>query len=520
MYANLILYNGNFITLDEKNPCASATAVIDGKISKIGDYDDVKDLIGEDTDKLDLQGKTVVPGFIDAHIHLVSLGLAMQVMDLRGITAKSVLLDKIKEKVEDTPPKHWVRGFGFDEAELDELPTRSELDAISPENPVYLEDINSKMCIVNSLAQKSVYKKKDIEGVKIERDSSTGKITGIIRVENQNLLYEVARIPTLDPVDETLEESELERAIKMAYPKLIEVGITSIHDMQLPPTGFRAFKKAVCDDKIPLRLYLGSDRNKNIELQNYIDEGLGTEPLPDRVKIGLVKLFADGRIPIPEFKRRVIEAHEAGYQLSIHSSDSKQVENSLEAIEEALKMNPRKNHRHKIEHAHTLNKDLIERVKNLELIISTQPELISKFDRRFPENVMAVPLRSMIKKGIRVAGGSDSPTISATRRATLPRTFPNPLIGIGFEVSRKTEKCSLVQEDERIPILAALKIHTINGAHASFEEDIKGTLEVGKLADLVVLSENLFEVDPEKIKDIQVEKTIIGGKIVYAKNQL
>lgn len=519
MNADLILYNGNFITLDEKNPCASAMVVIDGKISKIGNYEDVKDLIGGGTDKLNLEGKTVVPGFIDAHIHLISLGLAMQVMDLQEITSKTVFLDKIKEKVEDTPPKHWVRGFGFDEAELDELPTRLELDPISPRNPVYLEDINSKICIVNSLALKKVYNKKDLEDVKIERNRYTGKITGVIRVKDKNFLYEVARIPTLDPVDKTLEESELEIAIEKACQKVIEVGITSIHDIQMPPNGLRAYKKAVCDDKIPLRLYLGCDRNKNIEIQDYIDEGLGTEPIPNRVRIGLVKLFADGRMPIPEFNRRAREAHEAGYQLTIHSSDSRQVENSIEAIEEALKLNPRKNHRHKIEHAHTLTKELIERIAHSRAIISTQPELISKFDRRFPEDVMVVPIRSMLGKGIRVAGGSDSPILSARRRAAFPRSFPNPLIGVGFEVSRKTEKGLLVQEDERISILEALKIHSFNGAYASFEEDIKGTLEVGKLADLVVLSENPFEVDPERIKDIEVEKTIIGGKVVYTKNQ-
>lgn len=518
-FAELLLFNGNFITLDEKKPYASALAVFDGKILKIGDYEDVKDLVREDTGKRDLEGKTVVPGFIDAHIHLISLGLAMQVIDLRGMNSKSVLLDSIKEKAEDTPPKHWVKGFGFDEAELDELPTKLELDPISPRNPVYLEDINSKICIVNSLALKKVYKKYEFESVKIEKDTFTGEITGIIRVEEQNLLYEVANISTIDPVDETLEESELEKVIEIASRKLIEVGITSIHDIQMPPNGLRAFKKAVYDDKIPLRLYLGCDRNKNIELQDYINEGLGTEPIPDRVKIGLVKLFADGRMPIPEFKRRVRESHEAGYQLTIHSSDSRQVEIAIEAIEEALKAMPRKNHRHRIEHAHTLNEELIERVARARAIISTQPELISKFDRKFPEDVMVVPIHSMIGKGIRVVGGSDSPTLSARRRATFPRTFPNPLIGVSFEVSRKTEKGLLHQKDERISILEALKIHTINGAYASFEEDKKGTLEVGKLADLVVLSENPIEVDPERIKDIKVEETIIGGKIVYTKSQ-
>ena len=516
MNADLVLFNGKFITLDERRPRASALAVKDEKILGIGDYNDVKNMIGKDTVKLDLRGRTVVPGFTDAHVHLISLGLAMQVMDLRGVASKSDLLDRVRDRVEDTPPRHWIRGYGFEESKLSGMPTLSELDLISPENPVYLEDIDSKLCVLNSLALEKVYEGKDVEGVKIERNECTREMTGVIRAEDWDSLSQVVRMPTIDPVDESLDVSELERAIEIACLKVIEAGITSAHDLQLPPNGLRAYKRVIQEGKMPLRLYLGFDRGRDIELKEYLDLRLGVESHPSRLRIGLVKIFADGRVSDGEFKRRVREAHEEGYQLAIHSLDDVEVERSLEAVEEALRYKTRKDHRHRIEHAFISNRYLVDRIKNLELIVSSQSEFLYEFDGAFPVKLEVTPQKSMIEKGIWVVGGSDSPLIYQGRGAPFPRTFPKPLIGIGFEVSGKAKKNTLLREADRVPFLEALKIHTINGAYASFEEEIKGTLEVGKLADLVVLSDDPLQIDPEGIKNLRVLKTLIGGKTTYA----
>lgn len=520
MYADLILHNGNFITLNEKEPHASALAVKKGKIIKIGQYEDIKLLQDRNTKKVDLLGKTAIPGFIDTHIHLISLGLDMQVIDLHGINSKSVLLSKLKRKTRETPKKNWIKGFGFDETKLDEIPNINELDSISPENPVYLEDLYSKMCIVNSLALNKIYMQKNIEGVTIERNGDLGDLTGIIRVDDQKLLYEVARIPTLDPVDDSLEESELEHAIELASQKVVEAGVTSIHDPQLPPNALRAFMNVVREGRTPLRLYLGCDKNRNIELKDYIREGIGTNPYPSRLKMGMVKLFADGRIPIQELKKRVKEAHKSNLQLAIHATNSEEADNALEAIEEALVDSPRKEHRHRIEHADAINKNILERARELDVIISTQPELVFKLEPKYPQNVLCVAINSMTKKGITVTGGSDSPTVEITRRAKQPKTFPNPLMGMAFVVSRKTKNGIIIDTNERVSVLESLRIHTINGAYASFEENIKGTLEEGKLADLAILSKNPLEIELERIQDIEVEMTIIGGEIVFAKRAL
>jgi predicted amidohydrolase YtcJ len=318
--AELVLSNGNFITLDDNSPRASAMAVKNGRILRIGDFKDVKGLIGKNTVMLDLKGKTVVPGFIDAHIHLISLGLAMQVLDLRAISSKSDMLERVKLKADLSGPGSWIRGYGFDDSIL-ELPTKLELDKVSPENPVYLEAVNHTTCILNSLAFLKVGAKDDSAGVKMDRYRITGEVNGVIRVDNRKLLIDVVRIPTIEPLDENLEEAELVEAIMIAYPKIVEQGITSIHDVQMPPNGLKAYNKVVKSGEMPLRVYAGCDRNKEIDLEKYINEGLGSEPHPERLKIGLVKLFADGRMTLEEFSRRAKEAHEAGYQLAIHSDD-------------------------------------------------------------------------------------------------------------------------------------------------------------------------------------------------------
>jgi len=512
----MILYNGNFLTLNEKAPTASALAVKDGKIIQVGSNDDIKPHQGEETKVIDLHGKTAVPGFIDSHIHLISLGLDMQVIDLCGITTKESLLSRLEAAIRDTPSGNWVKGYGFDETHMDELPDIMELDSVSPENPVYLESLDYLTCIVNSksMAKVDMHPRK---GVTMDTFRNSGEPTGVIRVEDEKLLYQVANVPTLDPVDPDLPESELEHSIEIASKKVLESGITSIHDPQLPPNALRAFMNAVRGGRTPLRLYLGCDRNRDIPLERYIQEGIGTEPIQDLLKLGMVKLFADDRMSVREFRARVKESHQAGLQLSIHATNINETRNAIEALEEVLEDTPRHNHRHRIEHADNIDEDILERARKIGLVVAAQPEIVYKLEPKYPQDVMKVAYNSMISAGINVSGGSDSPTVPIKRRARPPLAYSTPLLGMAFAVIRRTKNGSIIDKDESVSVLESLKIHTVNGAYASFEEDHKGTLEVGKLADLAILTENPLTVEPEQIKDIRVEMTIIGGEIVYAK---
>jgi predicted amidohydrolase YtcJ len=482
MTADYLFINGNFITLNEEHPRASAMAVKDGRIIEIGSYEDVKIHLGKGTKSLDLVGKTVVPGFIDSHIHLISLGLDMQVLDLEGVTSKSDLLGKLSA-AENTPSGNWIKGYGFEESMLEELPTRDKLDSLFPDNPVYLEEKGSKMCVANSLALRKT-SEKEVEGTILEKNGSGS--TGVIRVDVESLLYKAIDVPTLDPVDNYLRESELELAIEIASKSVVKAGITSIHDPQLPPNALRAFKNAVRDGRTPLRLYLGCDKNKDIGLETYVQEGLGTEPYPLRLKMGIVKLFADDRISSTEFKKRVKEAHSAGFQLAIHATNMEEMKTTLEALEGALGDAPRDGHRHRIEHADNIDKGLLGRARKLNLIVAAQPEIIYKLEPEYPEDVMKVPYSSLSRAGINVSGGSDSPTVPIKRRARPPLAYPTPLIGICFAVSRKTMNGRLIDEGESVSVLA----------------------------DFAVLSDNPFKVNPDYIKYIKVEKTVIGGEIV------
>lgn len=496
--ADILLYNGNLITLSEELPFASALAVKEGRIVKVGTDDDVKLLLGDITNVIDLAGRTVVPGFIDSHVHLISLGLGMQVIDLSGVTSRSEILAKLQKASEAIPPGNWIKAHGFDESEVDSLPSRGELDTMFPHNPVYLEEKHALMCICNSLVRED------------------GDETGAVRVDDEELLYKAVNIPTLDPVDDRLQKPELELAAEIASGRLVEAGITSVHDPQLPPNALGAFKSVVRDGRSPLRLYLGCDRNRDIELGDYVGEGLGTEPYPTKLKIGMVKLFADDRMTDRELKARVKEAHDAGFQLSIHATNTQEMRKALDALSEALEDTPREDHRHRIEHADNIDEDLLDRARRLKLIVAAQPEIVYKLSPKFSEDAMNAAYHSLIKAGINVSGGSDSPTVNIKLRARQPKTCPSPLLGISFAVSRKTRSGAVIDGNERVTVLEALRIYTRNGAYASFEEDVKGTLEECKLADIVVLSDNLLEVKPVEIPEIGVEMTIIGGEIVFS----
>ena len=218
MISDLIIYNGNFITLNEEQPSASALAVKEGRIIRVGNYNEVEPLLGENTKVIDLTGKTVVPGFIDSHIHLISLGLDMQVIDLNGVTSKSEIITKLNESARGTPQGNWIKAYGFEETEVDELPNREELDSMFPNNPVFLEEKHSKMCICNSLALETVGE------------------TGITRVDEEDLLYKAVDIPTLDPVDDYLRESELELAIEIASKRWLKQGSHPSMTLSYPRT--------------------------------------------------------------------------------------------------------------------------------------------------------------------------------------------------------------------------------------------------------------------------------------------
>jgi len=517
--ATLVLLNGNIHTLNPKQPRAQALAIHDDKIVHVGDNQEVKKYVGSKTKLIDLAGKTVLPGFIDTHVHILSFGRNLTAINLRNADSIKQIQQAIRKKAKETPQGKWIIGHGWDQEKLKErrLPTREDLDKATKEHPVIIIRVCYHLCVANSKAlRKAGIDKKTLspQGGKIEKDPETGQLTGVLRENAQELVFKAIPKPT---------EDELLEACLLACQKAVENGLTTIHWIIENPREIRVIQRLRAEGKRLPRVYL-------LIPERYLDTltelGLQTGFGDLKVKIGAIKILADGSLgartaalqepysddpntcgmllyPQKELEKIVVKAHKFGFQLAIHAIGDKAVEVVLDAIEKALEENPVKEHRHRIEHASMLNKRLIERMKKLKTVVTVQPHfVVSDFwvvDRVGSTRARWVyPYKSLLKENLVVTGGSDCPIEPI-----------NPLLGVWAAVTMHPYK------EQRLSVEEALHLYTVNAAFSSFEENLKGSIENGKLADLVVLSDDPFTVEAEKIKDISVLMTIIGGQIAF-----
>ncbi|AXN41469.1 amidohydrolase [Peribacillus butanolivorans] len=536
MQADIVFINGEVITVDQKNKVVEAVAVKGDRISAVGSNREVKDFIGEETKVIDLQGKTLLPGFIDAHIHLILHGVNQLAVSCKDEHIKSIedLLNDLKEKASTIPKGEWIRAWGFNETVVKEkrYPTIAELDAISVEHPIIVSRTCSHISVVNSKALEIAKINENSEnptGGIIEKDK-TGRFTGRL-IETANMIMtEIAGYT----------ESELMKAVKIASEHFVAAGITSIHEAgAYGPESFRLLQQAVKSKDIRVRIYamIGSLNNSHEFVNKMVEAGVVTGTGDERFKIGPAKLFTDGSSTGPTIATRETyssdpdnfgilyyseeeiyqvlgQAHKKGYQITVHAQGDRAIEMYLNCVEKALEESPRKDHRHRIEHAGISSPDLQERMKNLELIPIPNPPFPYEFGDIYIQHYgnrvnHMYAVRDFIDNGIIAAGGSDAPV-----------TDYNPLLGIHVAVNRRSQSGSEIGVAQSISVMEAIKLYTWNGAYASFEEDIKGSIEVGKLADFVVLTDSILKVNPLHIKDLQVESTIIDGEILYHRESL
>ncbi|WMX53316.1 amidohydrolase [Peribacillus sp. R9-11] len=536
MQADIVFINGEVITVDQRNKVVEAVAVKGNRISAVGSNREVKDFIGEETKVIDLQGKTLLPGFIDAHIHLILYGVNQLAVSCKDEHIKSIedLLNDLKEKASTIPKGEWIRAWGFNETVVKEkrYPTIAELDTISVEHPIIVSRTCSHISVVNSKAleiAKINEKSENPTGGIIEKDK-TGRFTGRL-IETANMIMtEIA----------SYTESELMKAVKIASEHFVAAGITSIHEAgAYGPESFRLLQQAVKSKDIRVRIYamIGSLNNSHEFVNKMVEAGVVTGTGDERFKIGPAKLFTDGSSTGPTIATRETyssdpnnfgilyyseeeiyqvlgQAHKKGYQITVHAQGDRAIEMYLNCVEKALEESPRKEHRHRIEHAGISSPDLQERMKNLELIPIPNPPFPYEFGDIYIQHYgnrvnHMYAVRDFIDNGIIAAGGSDAPV-----------TDYNPLLGIHVAVNRRSQSGSEIGVAQSISVMEAIKLYTWNGAYASFEEDIKGSIEVGKLADFVVLTDSILKVNPLHIKDLQVESTIIDGEILYHRESL
>jgi predicted amidohydrolase YtcJ len=353
-----------------------------------------------------------------------------------------------------------------------------------------------------------------VYGGKVDLDEASGEPNGVLRENALELVWKVVPKPSL---------GELEKSCLLACEKAVEAGLTCVHWILGSTDELRVLQKLFLEGRLPLRVYLGFPVELLDEL---IDIGLHTGFGNEMVKIGFVKILADGSLgghtaalkepylDAPktrgmmlyaqrELNKLVLKAHRAGLQLAVHAIGDHAVECVLKAFEKALKRFPREDHRHRVEHCSVLNPNLIRRMKRLGLVASVQPHfVVSDFwvaRRLGVERARWVyPFKTLMREGVVVASGSDCPVESI-----------NPLLGIWAAVNREGFF------EERLSPEEVLKTYTVNAAYASFDEFKRGTIEVGKLADLTILSDDPLKVSPEAIKDVVVEMTVVDGKVVY-----
>ncbi len=519
MQADLALINGNIITINPSRPQAQAVAIKNSRIIKVGENAEIESLIKKSTKVVDLNRKTVIPGLIDTHIHMAGFGKTLTEISLRGVQSIKEMQDKLKERVEKAEEEEWILGRGWDQDRLKEkrYPTRWDLDELSPNNPVVFTRVCGHVCVVNTRTLEKAGITAETtppSGGKIDKDSKTGEPTGILRENAMDLVHRIISKPS---------EHQLMKACRLACQKAVEAGLTSVHWIINSEVEIRTIQKLRAQKELPLRVYILIP----VELFDHlVGLGLSTSFGDDMVRIGGVKIFADGSLGArtaalhksyiddsstrgmmihskEKLEELILKTHKARLQLAVHAIGDRAIEAVLTDLEKALKIQPRKDHRHRVEHASVLNKKLIKHMKKLGVIASVQPHfVVSDFwvaDRLGPKRARwAYPFKTLIQEGVQIAGGSDCPVEPI-----------NPLLGIWAAVSRKSFL------EEQISVYEALRMYTIDAAFASFEEDAKGSIEVGKLADLVVLSHDPRKVPPDKIKDIVVEMTFVEGRMVY-----
>jgi len=521
MQADMALIKGNIITMNPAKPKAQATAILNSKIIAVGTYSEIKPWIGKNTNTIDLKGKTAVPGLIDTHAHMTGFGRSLTWINLRAVKSIKEMQRQLQEQVQETPKGKWILGRGWDQDRFKErrYPTRWDLDKFSPRNPVIFNRVCGHISVANSKALELANINKETlppPSGQIDKDPKTGEPTGILREAANDLVWRILPEPS---------EEELAKACELACEKAAEAGLTSVHWLVYAPIEIRILQKLREQGRLPLRVYIIIP----IEFLSCLaDAGLSTGFGDHTIKLGGVKILSDGSLGArtaaleksyndepstkgilcfgrKELEEMIVRAQNAGFQVCVHAIGDRAISATLSAFEKALKKAHKREYRHHLEHASVLNKQLIKRLQKLGLIVCVQPHfVISDFwvEARLGSTRArwTYPFKSLIESGARLAGGSDCPVEPIS-----------PLLGIYALAARASFPV------ERISVEDALRVYSINAAYASSEEDVKGSIEVGKLADFTVLSHNPLTTKPERIKDIKIEKTIVGGRIVYSR---
>ena len=525
-HADTVIRRANVITIDPAQPRASAVAMRAGRFIGVGSDSDVETLIGPGTTILDMGGKTVLPGFIDAHIHVLSSGIRHVMAADCALPTIADIQDALRERVASTPTGEWVQGFKFDDTKTAEnrFLRREDLDAVSTNHPILVAHRAGHVYYGNSLAlERAGFNDEtpDPPGGRLGRHADTGRLDGVIYERAADDLRE-NQLPVESP--ETRRQG-----LRTICQMLNRVGLTSVHDARVTDYELRTYQEGRDAGELSLRVYALMFYRYFPALRDAgIRSGMGDEHL----RIGGIKMVADGAIAsrtaylsqpyegsccdygiltmtADEIAGHVMEMHQTGFQVCIHANGDSTIGMVLDAYEQAQAAYPRTEPRHRIEHCTLVNPDLLNRMNRGGVVATPFCTYVyyhgEKMQFYGAERLQWMfAQRSFMDYGVVSTGATDYP----------PGPF-EPLMGIQSCVTRTDSEGREWGVNQRISVEDALRIYTRNGAYASFEEGQKGSIEVGKLADLVVLESDPTAIDPFGIKDIAVQRTILGGRTVY-----
>lgn len=542
MHVDLIVRDADIITLDDEHPRARSLAVLAGQVVAVDDLD------GLTADRIvECDGATVVPGFGDAHNHMAWFGLALDEIDLAGIDDMSALLDRVSERAASSPEGAMVVGSGYDDAHLGGHPHRRDLDRAAGGRPVWLKHRSGHLCSVSSetLRRVGVLDGSAVvpTGGVVTRDEA-GEPTGLLEEQAQNLVVSLVTPYALD---------DLSAAISRASRRFAAEGLTHVTEAGIgagwlgkSPLELAAYQSALRRGELEVRVQLMPTVDAVHPLRGHADDpmrlgldlGITSGFGDDRLRLGPVKMWLDGSLlgrtaamhePFchhdhgsgyfqddPDtMHRALVDAHLGGWRVAAHAIGDRAVDLALDAYTEAQQRLPRPDARHRIEHAGVTSPEQVSRMASLGVVPLPQMRFLHEFGDVMarlmgPERADRLYRHaSFLRAGLRVPGSSDRPVADG-----------RPLAGIESMVLRTTGDGTVIGPDERVDVMTALRAYTVDTAWVAGEEGQRGTLSPGRLADLVVLGDDITAIEPERIAATEVVATVLGGQFTHGAERL
>lgn len=544
MRYDLVLDNANVMTIDPGRPRAGAIGVLGDRIAAVGERGELSGARAT----VDLDGRFVVPGFNDAHNHMAAFGATLTEVPLHAGAVSSIeeLVAAIGARAQQSPPGAWIVGAGYDQNKLAERrhPTCHELDRVSADHPVLLNHTSGHFATLNSAAMRlagigpdDVPADVPVGGVVAVDDE--GRPNGLLEEQAQQLVRNLLHPRSVDAIVANLAAAS-DRYLSEGLTSCQEAGVGGILGTA-EPLELAAYQRARREGGLRVRVTLmasvdalhGADHHSDDPEPYSLDLGLHSGFGDDRLRLGATKIFADGsligrtaamfddfegepgnngylQMPEERLHALILAAHRSGWQVATHAIGDRAVSSVLDAYEEALRRYPRQDHRHRIEHCGMCRADDVERIARLGVIPVPQARFISEIGDGMlaaigPDRAAdCYRERSFLDAGITLPGSSDRPVVNGA-----------PLLGIHDLVNQRTASGRPFSPQEALTVEQAVAAYTIGSATAAFDERSKGSIEVGKLADLVVLDRDLTAVDPDGIAETEVLATMVGGRFEF-----